>query len=1079
MEGETVMKTKTKIVSILLLIVMVVSIFPITAFADGFTPVDAVSAAGGSGVTPGSAKPGGNDGVWSSRFQGFRIAILGFDGTPAFTFMGKDYIDLLFSKDNLSAMDYFGDGVKTEMYRGIYDSPNKLKSYIFTIDDIRKALDTGVLSTAVPNTGELNKAIAKFSSTNIPKPLGTVGTGASLKWVTYGDAIKNVFYGDGDTLDETALIYVVLNLATVKPDKTIDWLWQPKSGAYTGENTFTTEELSALNDGDITPIQLMASKRLVVSIEPIIWNKLRLSSTQYSYGVYGTQTAIGGIIYWLEEGGWFKPTSGQGTGGYDTSLFGRVGRRSMITANTSLVFPAYRDKNGDLVLSYRWKIEPPKDIGQRITNYEVYQLQPGWSLHLYMLNGKLDIDIPEDKPTPTSTTPALTESELTKVFNSVDNWGPVSFTFTCTSMSDHHSHYVGDDSDGDPIYESCSARVRDGGFNYIIKNTQPLDGLIEAKGTGGSFQAQMVDNSHSGSYGISGGGYTLGDVGYKTVIWRGIDIPTAASYKMNSTDEIVKLLNSQGSHYGKTPAGTRKSNGTYKYNLSVLFDKDPTGDYRTSTEHEVGGSLWSNFDHTMTPAISKLAEITIGVYRGVAGNKSIGNETTSELIKTTTKFGNAVSSHSTGYMVKGPSTISFYPYIRMTYQYTNDTVKRDAYVLSEQLSQIMPNDFAEAAWYNSNESTSLNITSNQWSLHAKAVNGTDGWQGKNQVLPGGAMYSLDTGTAPSKVSIITWQTIVADPQRSALASAIGANDYTLASAEGAHTDYVNNAKTVLEGLRVVQWVNGDFKATNAWTNNGKSVMVSGPNTSLTSLGLSVKSSYDAKYQVSPDGSNTSEKVNDGDLDIIADNKSQNMYFKVFSDPAGDIYLAYTTVGVSALAGVSGTQIASTSNVEVSKILTKDIPYDKVEIMLGNGYAYEIDKRTKLITNFVKSIERNTGKDNNASWVNDGKWYNEAWDGIILVRQANTLTVGFSKPGIRTAVSDPTLAPVNTGMGDLFTKAFLSQFRVASKSDASIAASKPDHYIGTFKGTDIFLKDMESMYQSKKFYLPNVNVQDLD
>ena len=61
-------KNRTRILSVILLILMITSIIPQIAYA--FTPVDGIASAGGSGKSPGSPKPGGNSGVWSSRFQG-------------------------------------------------------------------------------------------------------------------------------------------------------------------------------------------------------------------------------------------------------------------------------------------------------------------------------------------------------------------------------------------------------------------------------------------------------------------------------------------------------------------------------------------------------------------------------------------------------------------------------------------------------------------------------------------------------------------------------------------------------------------------------------------------------------------------------------------------------------------------------------------------------------------------------------------------------------------------------------------------------------------------------------------------
>jgi len=96
-----------------------------------------------------------------------------------------------------------------------------------------------------------------------------------------------------------------------------------------------------------------------------------------------------------------------------------------------------------------------------------------------------------------------------------------------------------------------------------------------------------------------------------------------------------------------------------------------------------------------------------------------------------------------------------------------------------------------------------------------------------------------------------------------------------------------------------------------------------------------------------------------------------------------------------------------------------------------------------------------------------------------VRQAATMKVGLKYGETRVSALDPALCPQNKGQSDLYTSAFLSQFCVDSKSNAECAQGKDRNYIGTFKDTDITLPDMEKLYQSKKFYIPNANVQDLN
>ena len=97
----------------------------------------------------------------------------------------------------------------------------------------------------------------------------------------------------------------------------------------------------------------------------------------------------------------------------------------------------------------------------------------------------------------------------------------------------------------------------------------------------------------------------------------------------------------------------------------------------------------------------------------------------------------------------------------------------------------------------------------------------------------------------------------------------------------------------------------------------------------------------------------------------------------------------------------------------------------------------------------------------------------------MVKQLATFNSGFAVSSTRTSSLVPALCPQNKGQSDLYTKAFLSQFCLDSQSDATIAQGKKLNYLGTFKDADITMPDMESMYVSKKFYIPNANVQDLN
>ena len=378
-----------KTIAIILLLSMLFALLPfnIAYSADSFAPPDSTSIAGGGGSA--GVPSSGGTGIWNRSMQGFRISVLDHSGDPAFTFMGKDSLDILFSTNGLSGMDYFdgGDklsGTRMNNFTKYATNINNISSKVTTLDDVYSMLKKGSWDTTLPEGGNKSVAIERVKPSNVSYYLTQEGS----SWVKWGTEVKEDFYGAGKDADLDALIYTLLNLQIPTGDS-MAWLWQPKPGAHYinnyVENPITEAELSELYKGNTTPVSLMSSRRTIVTIEPIIWNKLRVSAGTYSYGVYGTQTTIGGIMMWLENGGYYRPVRGAGYGGYDTAIFGRVGRKAMITADFQFYFTSYTSKPSGKLVESQWQIEPPKDDGNYISNKAIYQRQPGWSLHAYML----------------------------------------------------------------------------------------------------------------------------------------------------------------------------------------------------------------------------------------------------------------------------------------------------------------------------------------------------------------------------------------------------------------------------------------------------------------------------------------------------------------------------------------------------------------------------------------------------------------------------------------------------------------------------------------------------------------------
>lgn len=394
---------------------------------------------------------------------------------------------------------------------------------------------------------------------------------------------------------------------------------------------------------------------------------------------------------------------------------------------------------------------------------------------------------------------------------------------------------------------------------------------------------------------------------------------------------------------------------------------------------------------------------------------------------------------------------------------------------------------------------SLKMESSQWSVHARATNGADKWRQKNQVLPGGALYQLSTpsGTETTVKSVI-YSTIV-DPDSRAWQKVSDPNKYTSASVVKSIDDYLKEAEESLENFRVVQWVNSNPDLTSAWENTAGSVVIKDGGESLSALGTAAtNASTDAKYRL-VDGTVDNNKTSfEADLDIVRRHLQATLY-KGFTDHDGNIYIAQLTGGttnkalttnvlddmINAIKDLNGTKqtnvFANGCTFKLIKIGTKGDNKQKIlnNIQSGSGtnYLYVLDSKTGFISNLIDSVERNTGNDkDNATWTTDGKWYNEAYDGYYVLQYTVIHTMGLGVPNRRIGVLDPNLCPAKSGMSDMYSKAFISQFRLDPKS--TVRKDKVDGYLGLFEGSVVALPDSENMYISRPFYIPNVNVQDL-
>lgn len=657
---------------------------------------------------------------------------------------------------------------------------------------------------------------------------------------------------------------------------------------------------------------------------------------------------------------------------------------------------------------------------------------------------------------------------------------------------------------------------------------------------------------------------------YVPILWRcssgGLnDIPTLAKFKQNDITKRYgaenytipdKMLSSVGSTANKISNKKRASAPMafpYEFTFGLHSRSDITAtsscvthngynciDTDTQDYYPIEGTEFT-YDFKAGVAIQFYA----GTAKGLQAAPFGGKATQPQLEK-------VIGKHTENNIIQCKQEIKFYPYIRMTYMVNsledaikeeentyetgyNQDVRKDTYVLSEWESSVLPSDAVTVSWKNKNEDESLLITSQQWSVHQKAVNGSEVWNGKNQVLPGGAIYQLSTPKDNwTTVNITTYQTVVDQKARQEyLSSNLSGDEYTEGKVAQDHLDFINDAKEVLDNLKLVQWVNKNPGASKAWTQDfvakpSQGIVKILDGTSITTVDLSglrggskTNPNDDQKYymrqqtqlsdyqQVTKlsewtktidDAQSIKEQPYEGDMDVF-NMKHETTVYKLFMNTSGDIYLASITKKYGTNdTGMDNTQsdienmvksmkdlnadtyaMGQTGGAKVEKLCNKKVSGSMINSILKDD-AKEIDDATSFITNFVSALTRNKGSDYTAEWASDltdGKWYNEAFDGVYLVKQSTTFNIGLAFSSSRVSALDPALCPQNKGQSDLYTSAFLSQFCLDSQSDATIAQGKVKNFIGTFKGVDITMPDMESMYVSKKFWIPNANVQDLN
>ena len=403
-------------------------------------------------------------------------------------------------------------------------------------------------------------------------------------------------------------------------------------------------------------------------------------------------------------------------------------------------------------------------------------------------------------------------------------------------------------------------------------------------------------------------------------------------------------------------------------------------------------------------------------------------------------------------------TLKFYPMIKMNYS-TQSLGVTNVYVTAVNESTLSAPTRVDAGVYKDSARHGLALTSNQWSTHAKVhsylnrANIAD----KNSVLPGGALYNLSTsntsgnGASDNRIGIHTYQVCVPDENVEKLADRAGVINETQAREQ--LTSFLSQVENVLEHYQVVQWVTTGIQKTDAEFKAASPVLVSGAGQVSSFDGNTLDRS--AKYYLKVDGTNSSR----ADIDIV-DKKQDIITWTISSDTEGNV------------------------KVQNDKGLTKTISKTQgVGVLLADNDIKLLDDRTKVVTNFINSIDRNKGSNRGGA-----TWYNESFESIKVIENYSTYQLGFGAGNTeRSSALDTKLTGKLKDRRDLYNfaeeslaeKTRTSQFKLSARSTDSSASGKAPGYIGTLDGLDIVIPNIENLLVSKLFYIPNANVTDLN
>lgn len=390
---------------------------------------------------------------------------------------------------------------------------------------------------------------------------------------------------------------------------------------------------------------------------------------------------------------------------------------------------------------------------------------------------------------------------------------------------------------------------------------------------------------------------------------------------------------------------------------------------------------------------------------------------------------------------------TFYPYYKMKFISQLDGAEQDAYLTAENLSTLFSLQRIDTSIFRPKGATTLELTSSQWSTHAKAHNLLDaaGVENKNSLLPAGAIYDLRTAgngvkASQSWIGYRVFNSYVMD--KNALADAT--NVKTKQEVVDAVNAFKNDTKNVLSNYEVVMV---GQEGINPDDNNGEfyrgSEVITGKDGSYR---LGQEFIRDSKYDLQTTGSASG---NSSDIDVLEE-LEETYDWVLTSDADGNV-------------------VITRNGTELERL-------QKNQKNLTNAEVKEFDSRTNIVTNFLSAIDRNMGSDRNGK-----TWYNEGFSiGCLETRLAYRMGFGDGDASLRSTALNIKANGKLENRNDMFNgdEAKNRSYQFFTSARSTLNGCEKD-YVGTYDGIKIFIPNMNQLLVSNRFYTSNTTVMDLN